>query len=675
MAFTSGGLVLSPRVVSVFDNTLPNITGKPNPQTAIITGEDGNRYYILGGSDDGAGSGSPDIAFYNADTGASAFTLTGSAIVTAADSINVTPVGGNVVSGTGNNAGAVVPETPYFIVIAGGASGVDTDKRVLVYKINSSGAAEILGGYAGRTGGLNVQQAPAGHGNDDFSAVGFINARRVTNANRVGIPYEYPIAFAYLGEGRANLTVIPSINYILDNTPIVESDTDHWLDKIHDLETNFGNNIFDIAGISGLYRNRGFFLPVGATQGTGGSRFVQLFRQIDLDEHVAATASPANSFLTTNAPNHTDGLVSSIDIDLTTSADIFGFGASVSNIIVPFHSMIRDTAGALAYPFADEGENFDESTGTAANNYYLNPTVVPSDFFDMSQPWFLFFPRVYKTSPGSLGVRVGVYNPRTNITTLVDFNKAAILSIGTDVASGWAIETATFSWDRESGKLTALVRGSGGGNKGIAVVELGTYTPQQTESLASDDTNKVRCWSYEQDNHAFYVMRLGAIGTFVYDITTGEWSEFATSGFTSWNAEFGRLWKNRPIALSQSNGKVWELDPRQSQDQGSLDVTTFYTGGIAVRGHDQPSIGAVRLTGSFGEVRSNPATISMRYSDDAGRTFSAWEDITLSQTDTTQEIAWRALGSVKAPGRVFEFRDVGGMVRVNDAEVETDDDA
>ena len=188
-------------------------------------------------------------------------------------------------------------------MIGGSASGVSTDKRVLYYRINSGGTLTLDGGYAGRTGGLDVQGSPPGAAGDAYVAAGLIISGSPLSApSRTTIPYLYPIGVAYYGESRSTVMVVPSINYAIANSPMLESGADHWANRELALSNaGFGANIFAVedGALGTANKSRGFFLPRGA--GAFGSNFFQMFSTADLEAHDAGTETTTNTFLDANA--------------------------------------------------------------------------------------------------------------------------------------------------------------------------------------------------------------------------------------------------------------------------------------------------------------------------------------------------------------------------------------
>lgn len=180
-----------------------------------------------------------------------------------------------------------------------------------------------------------------------------------------------------------------------------------------------------------------------------------------------------------------------------------------------------------------------------------------------------------------------------------------------------------------------------------------------------------RAWSFSLDGHVFYVLDLGDEGTFLFDQVTGQWCEFRTNGYVGWNMKVGTTWgENRVAGADSINNFVWELDPDQPLDEEFRDKEHFATGGVQTRSRVYMSVEALRLAASVGQIDdTSGAVLKMRFSDDNGQTWSNYFEITLTSGDYSGELSFRSLGSFMAPGRVFEISDVGGLIRIDGADV------
>lgn len=186
-----------------------------------------------------------------------------------------------------------------------------------------------------------------------------------------------------------------------------------------------------------------------------------------------------------------------------------------------------------------------------------------------------------------------------------------------------------------------------------------------------------RAWSYTMDGHTFYVLDLSGQGTFIYDQTTQQWSEFVTGAPTfdgtpspQWNMQNGCMWGTRIVACDLATPNVWEMAPSNILDNDATAISHVINGELATRTRDYISLDSVNVTASFGLMDSaTPVTFNLRFSDDQGRSWSPFFPVTLTPGDFTSEIAWRSLGAFNSPGRIIELSDTGGLIRIDGVDV------
>lgn len=209
------------------------------------------------------------------------------------------------------------------------------------------------------------------------------------------------------------------------------------------------------------------------------------------------------------------------------------------------------------------------------------------------------------------------------------------------------------------------------------IVENSGDAPAPTPTPADDSTN-LRVWGYSLDDHDMYVLRVGTFETFIYDLKTGQWAHWASPDRNNWRAHVGCNWLGMSaatfangfgsdvVAGDDTTGVLWILDPTAGQDDDPTtgDPTPFtrvVIGGIPASGRDTIPCGAVELTASLGNPALTGATVTLRTSDDAGHSYVSHGSQTMTAGTFNQVVEWRALGQIKAPGRIFELSDNGVM--------------
>ena len=188
-----------------------------------------------------------------------------------------------------------------------------------------------------------------------------------------------------------------------------------------------------------------------------------------------------------------------------------------------------------------------------------------------------------------------------------------------------------------------------------------------------------KAWAFTFDGHIFYVLNFTTEAALIYDITTRQWSRWfgaaaLEGGEPFWNMFRGMVWKGRVIAGGMEDNRIWELDPHSMLDEDSTPIQRKVTGFQEVRGSSSVRQGSLRVTARK-EDAAVPSTLTMKFSDDRGKTWSSERTVDLAANSYSQRIEFRSLGRLRAPGRVWEISDEGGFVRIDgaDADLEGED--
>jgi len=234
----------------------------------------------------------------------------------------------------------------------------------------------------------------------------------------------------------------------------------------------------------------------------------------------------------------------------------------------------------------------------------------------------------------------------------------------------------------------------------------------------------IRGWSLYVNDHVFYVLNLGTQNeTFAFDITTETW--------TTWSNITNPLFPDLPNTILRQHGGKMVTTPNAtkmlvidiasgiiwtvSEDYKYDDLTSteyepikcIVTAGLPQRMRESSPCNEVYLTGAMGNpsvyrldtyiVTENEdfivdsarrAFISMtsyipdvfddhpeyfsillEYSDDNGRTWVSAGGFPVNFQDYTQEIAWRSLGQINAPGRLFRVTDYNLLPRIDGLDI------
>jgi hypothetical protein len=199
------------------------------------------------------------------------------------------------------------------------------------------------------------------------------------------------------------------------------------------------------------------------------------------------------------------------------------------------------------------------------------------------------------------------------------------------------------------------------------------------------DEPKIRAWTFTQDGHDYYVLRLGSFfPTLVYDTYSKQWSVYGSGTGDPWRAYTGRNWQGgRRLALPWSDvivgddgtGAIYFLSPDDDYDDDSItgEPRAFrrrITGQIVVKpGYISAPCFGVQLYGSIGSG-AETLNVNLAVSDDRGFNYDDMGDIALDALDYNARVNWLSLGSMVAPGRLFRITDEGALKRVDAIEMD-----
>jgi hypothetical protein len=190
----------------------------------------------------------------------------------------------------------------------------------------------------------------------------------------------------------------------------------------------------------------------------------------------------------------------------------------------------------------------------------------------------------------------------------------------------------------------------------------------------------LRTWTFPLDNHDFFVLRLGKHSTMVYDLSTKQWTPWASGGNEVWAVNTGFEWQGglgkedtNIVVGDDTTGNLYFLDTTEIPDQAKVDtdddiyfdrIATAY---LPARGRTVVPCFNIYLScdmeGYGGSV------VTLEYSDDGGRTYVTAGGIVAADGQMANEYAWRSLGQISAPGRMFRITDNGVAQRLDSLEI------
>jgi hypothetical protein len=191
------------------------------------------------------------------------------------------------------------------------------------------------------------------------------------------------------------------------------------------------------------------------------------------------------------------------------------------------------------------------------------------------------------------------------------------------------------------------------------------------------ETHRLRAWTFTQDDHDFYVLGLGSLyPTLVLDLMTNQWSEWTTEGLLHWRASTGIAWDLENVAGDLTEGILWNISADDRRDDFSFDIAdtrpiiSIVRGLLPIRLRNALGCYRADLTVSEGAPAQVGVGITLRTSDDFGRSWHNHGFQLLDNPASTYEVQWSSLGLITAPGRIFEIEDTGYAARIDALDVD-----
>jgi hypothetical protein len=171
------------------------------------------------------------------------------------------------------------------------------------------------------------------------------------------------------------------------------------------------------------------------------------------------------------------------------------------------------------------------------------------------------------------------------------------------------------------------------------------------------DSATISAFGFVHEGHSFYCLRLDD-GTFVYDVATGQWCEFASFGRANFRGRCAWMVGQTVYLGDDENGTLWTLSG--SEDAGGAFERRF-TGAFPIKG-GTVTVDNINIEANVGRTpllsgQGSAPTIEMRSSRDKGATWTAWRAVSLGlQGQYGVDVQWRRCGTFARPGAMFEWR-------------------
>lgn len=160
-------------------------------------------------------------------------------------------------------------------------------------------------------------------------------------------------------------------------------------------------------------------------------------------------------------------------------------------------------------------------------------------------------------------------------------------------------------------------------------------------------TGDCSAWTFGIDGHSFYVLRIPGQGTFAYDASTREWSNFASLGSDLWDVWTGYQIDGEIIAGSATTGNLYTVDGDAATDAGVM-FERIVTGTVPLNGKPPRNDSL-----SVGVGCSADTTIRVRWKDGQEDYPDYYDEIEVFGPFDVG-VMWR-LGQPQQPYRTFEI--------------------
>ena len=180
----------------------------------------------------------------------------------------------------------------------------------------------------------------------------------------------------------------------------------------------------------------------------------------------------------------------------------------------------------------------------------------------------------------------------------------------------------------------------------------------------------VNVFPYDIDGHVMYGLHIRGRGTFVYDLMTSQWAEWETADFGFWNAQYHVKWQDNYYASTKFENQLNLIDPNSVLDDSFRTNSFVATGRLESQDREYVSNPEAQI---FGSVGLRGGDVNLRYSDNEGEAWSSYRTVNVTPGARNANVMFYDLGSVTAPGRVYQIEDEGTLRRVQTLKVKLGD--
>ena len=174
----------------------------------------------------------------------------------------------------------------------------------------------------------------------------------------------------------------------------------------------------------------------------------------------------------------------------------------------------------------------------------------------------------------------------------------------------------------------------------------------------SDPEKTLSGWFCAMGDHGLYHLDVPGEGTHVYDLLTGQWTDFGTSDRPLYMAGCAAMRRGRWLVGGTFDSKVRELrQDRYKDDTGPL-IRRFPGLSRAKQNIRFSNVQVECSTGGAGlDYPGDNPQLAMRYSDDGGKTWSDWDYASLGrQGDYRRKPRFAGPRGLRPGTRIWEWR-------------------
>lgn len=180
----------------------------------------------------------------------------------------------------------------------------------------------------------------------------------------------------------------------------------------------------------------------------------------------------------------------------------------------------------------------------------------------------------------------------------------------------------------------------------------------------------VSAFPYDLDGHVMYGLHIRGRGTFIYDLMTNQWTKWQTADFPFWNAQFHVKWRDQYYASTMFENQLNLVNPESVFDDSFRTNSFLSTGRLESQDREYVANPEAQI---FGSIGLRGGDVNLRYSDDEGANWSEYQTVTMEPGVRNANVMFYDLGSVTAPGRVFQIEDAGALRRIQTLRVKMGD--